>query len=362
VISFGTTTCAPNWRAPNPGVDHFVIANSSPRAATVYLFRSASGAIVATLRHSAPHSRRRLTVRLRPGFYSWGCDLDGYPRHVSDARKVPFHAQAGTAPSVIPVLGGELIAPMLAYREYVSALIATLRTQVAALVSEIDAGNVAGAESTWLEAHLTWLEIGQDDGAYGAFGELGRELDGTAAGLLQGISDPRFTGFHRVELDLFTLHDLTAAASDAQTLQSLVATLAAARLSRALPTTNNGLASFTLRLHEVLEDALRDSLSGEDDYGSGTDLASLAADVAATRELLSLFAPLLEPRAPHLVPRARRQLSVLLAAVRATRDNDEWVAVAELPPSERQRVDAAIGAALETLAPAADILAPVNST
>jgi hypothetical protein len=30
-----------------------------------------------------------------------------------------------------------------------------------------------------LTAHLTWLKIGQDDGAYGAFGELGRAIDGT---------------------------------------------------------------------------------------------------------------------------------------------------------------------------------------
>ena len=41
-----------------------------------------------------------------------------------------------------------------------------------------------------------------------------------------------------------------------------------------------------LRPHEIFEDANRDTLSGEDEYGSGTALASLTADVAADRVLV----------------------------------------------------------------------------
>ena len=50
-----------------------------------------------------------------------------------------------------------------------------------------------------------------------------------------------------------------------------------------LPATKLGLTNWTLRPHEVLEDALRDSLTGDDDYGSHTDLDSIAADVSVTR-------------------------------------------------------------------------------
>ena len=82
-----------------------------------------------------------------------------------------------------------------------------------------------------------------------------------------------------------------------------------------------------LRTHEILEDALRDELSGEDDYGSGTDMASVEADVDGTRELLSLLAPLLRPRAPDLMSTVTAQLDTLDAALSATQVDGQWVAV-----------------------------------
>jgi iron uptake system EfeUOB component EfeO/EfeM len=275
---------------------------------------------------------------------------------VAGAREARRGFTGGPGPVVIPLVAGQLAAPMAAYRGDVRRLLEALQSQMAMLIGEIDAGNVAGAESAWLTAHLTWVDIGQDDGAYGAFGQLGRAIDGTAAGLQLGTASPRFTGFHKVELDLWTDHDLVAARADAVRLRSLIATAAAKRLSRLLPTSVRGLTDWTMRCQEILEDALRDSLSGDDDYGSGTSLASVTADVSATRTMLSLLAPLITPRAPQLVGRARRQLVALIAAVAATRRDGPWVAVTALPTPARERVDAATGAALETLAPVPDLL------
>jgi high-affinity iron transporter len=192
---------------------------------------------------------------------------------------------------------------------------------------------------------------------HGAFGELGRQIDGTTAGLERGTADPGFTGFHKVELDLWTRHDAAAAARDAAWLEALVARLTPARIAAALPTDAASLAAWTLLCHEVLEDALRDSLTGEDDYGSGTDLASVTADIDATREMLTLLAPLLTPRAPYLVATASAQLRTLTEAVSAGEVRGRWVPVASLPEAERERVNAAVGAALETLARVPDLLA-----
>lgn len=249
------------------------------------------------------------------------------------------------------------LGPLLTYRNsYVSRGLSTVRADVNTLAGAISAGNLAEAESDWLTAHLAWLDIGQDDGAYGCFGDLGGEIDGTAAGLVGGTASPQFTGFHKIELDLWTDRNLAAAAADTATLQQLVETLVAIPLATELPTTDAGVASWVLRPHEVLEDALRDTLTGDDDYGSGTGLASITADVSATRELLTLLAPVLNPLAPHLIARANGQLSAVLAAVDQTEINGTWAAVADLPTVARERVDAAVGAALETLAPIPDLL------
>jgi iron uptake system EfeUOB component EfeO/EfeM len=356
-ITFGNVTCAPHWQAPNPGLDHFALVNQSSHRATIYLFHADSGTIVGQITSSRPGTVRGLSVRLSPGSYTWGCDLDGLPRHVSDAARVSVHGQlGGSGPPVVPVQTDELAAPIQAYRTYVAGRLRTLQAQIAAVVSSLAVRDRGGAESAWLTAHLTWLQIGQDDGAYGAFGELGRAIDGTAAGLDGGTSSPEFTGFHKLELDLWLRDDLTAAATDAARLASLIDALAHRKLASELPTSQAGLVNWTLRSHEILEDALRDSLSGDDDYGSGTDLASVTADVAATREMLSLLAPLIVPRSPYLVGTAERQLMTLFETAETTRADSRWVAVSALTLPQRERVDGAAGAALETLAPVPDLL------
>ncbi|HTU84396.1 MAG TPA: EfeM/EfeO family lipoprotein [Solirubrobacteraceae bacterium] len=248
------------------------------------------------------------------------------------------------------------LGPMDNYRVDVVHELITVRTDVNTLAAAINAGNLAEAESDWLTAHLEWLDIGQDDGAYGAFGELGGEIDGTAAGLVGGTASPQFTGFHKIEMDLWTDGNLAAAAADTATLQQLVKTLIAIPIGTELPGTGAGIANWVLRPHEVLEDAMRDTLTGDDDYGSGTGLASITADVSAVTQMLDLLAPVLDPLAPHLVARASGQLNAVLAAVYETQSNGTWVAVSDLPTLARERVDAAVGAALESLAPIPDLL------
>jgi Imelysin len=248
------------------------------------------------------------------------------------------------------------IPPMNEYREYVAGKFATLQTQVATLVTAIDSGSLTQAEAAWLTAHLTWLDIGQDDNAYGAFGELGRQIDGTAAGLVGGTTSPDFTGFHKVELDLWTGHDLAAARTDADTLQALVTELIKTSLASELPDTKMGIANWLLRPHEILEDADRDTLTGDDDYGSGTGLASLGADVAATRELLTLLSPVIGPVAPNLVGRASRELDALSTAIQTVSVNGDWVAIQNLPAIQREQINSDTGAALETLAPIPELI------
>jgi len=262
------------------------------------------------------------------------------------------HGRAGGAgPPVVPVTPDLLAPPLRAYRAYVRAAITRLRPQVAALVTDLDADDTAAAESDWLSAHSTWLSIGQDDGPYSAFGRLGARIDRTAAGLVHGTADPGFVGFHAVEFELWTTADLAAAAASARELDRAVATLAARDLATELPRTNAGLNGLAVRCHEILEDALRDSLTGGDDYGSHSDLATVRADTGAVRELLGLLAPLIVPRRPHLVARARAALTHLDAAAAGTP-----VALAALPRERRERLDAAAGAALEILAPVPDLL------
>jgi len=357
-ITLGAGVCAPGWRAATPGTYVFTIENRTARSATASLMQFGSGVLVAELASSPPGSAGKLTARLMPGSaYQWSCAVAGAAPVLSAGAQVSWSAERGTGPPApTPVATIQLLEPLDLYRAYVERRLAVVRRQLAALGAQIAAADVAGARSTWLAAHLTWLEIGQDDGAYGAFGSLGARIDGAAEGLVDGPANPDFSGFHKIELDLWSDRDLGAAAVDTVHLRRLVASLTSSAVDAALPATTAGINSWTLRCHEILEDALRDSLTADDDYGSHTDLASITADVAATRELLRLLAPLIIPRSAELVSTAEHQLTAVDQAVAAAKGTGGWPRVESLSLRSRQTVDADTGAALETLAPVSELM------
>ena len=127
------------------------------------------------------------------------------------------------------------------------------------------------------------------------------------------------------------------------------------------PTQQIPLSDVGLRTHEILENALEFQLTGHDDYGSGTTLATTLANIAGTRELLGLLRPLLVPRYPGLpaVYSGFDRLQSLLE--KEQRPNGAWVPVSALPTSARQAIDAACGAVLQSLAPIASITEPRNT-
>jgi hypothetical protein len=293
------------------------------------------------------------TVRVRGNFFA---DAEHSSQQVScGVQWLRSDGTVASTPVGCSYQSSEL--PELAeYRAFVATQLTRLQSQVQALQSALAAGNPSLAQSAWLAAHLTWLQIGQDDGAYGCFGALGGEIDGLAAGHPLGTADPGFSGFHRIEFDLWTDHDLSAAARDTDTLAQLLTQLTSAPLDSFLPSTANGVAGWLLRPHEVLEDAARDTLTAADDYGSGTGLASLTADISAVETMLGELSPTLGPLAPQMIPRAEDELDALGAAIAGTQLDGGWVSVQSLPTAQRQQIDADLGAALETLAPLPDLL------
>ena len=113
---------------------------------------------------------------------------------------------------------------------------------------------------------------------------------------------------------------------------------------------------LSLRAHEIIEDALRDHLSGIDDQGIGAAYAMTYADTQVDKTVLGYLAGLLSQRDPGLVATAGRQLSALDQALLATRANGQWQSLTAVSLDQRQHVNASIGALLETLASVPDLL------
>jgi high-affinity iron transporter len=359
-ISITTGTCVASWAAPPVGRDTFVIENQTTRSGAIFLFDPYTGRTLGSRSGLQPGATATMQVRVKPGHYTWGCHMQGLAHYQSvdvTVRPAPVMTAAGPT-TEISVSPAQLAGPLSAYRTYVTQQLGLLATEVTELHSAIASGQLGAAESAWLTAHLTWQRLGA---AYDAFGTLGTEINGLATG--QNVGDipgtpggADFEGFHKIELDLWGHQDLDTAGTDAGQLATNLTLLTAK-----FPLDDIPPAELPLRTHEILEDSQRDELSGDDDYGSGTDMASVQADVEGERVLLQILAPLLKERAPELVARVTAQLDRLDAALAATQQGGQWVAVARVPLALREQVDGAIGAALEILAVIPDVM-PVTGS
>jgi len=348
LVSVSRGGCGGDWHLASPGWYTFQIYNASSDAATINLVNPANGAIYAELLNLGPQTTSPMSLDVGSGSYAFRC-LFGDVTPVTGPTVVIGGHAPGT-PAILPVTYGDLYGPEREYHAYVAAGLNTLVAQVDVLAADVRAGNLSAARTAWLPAHLTYERLGA---AYDAFGNFDAEIDGRPDGLVGGVNSPQWTGFYRLEYGLWH-------GQSASELAGVVGTLAAnvRALRAAWPTMEIQLLLLGLRTHEILENALEFQLSGHDDYGSGTTLATTQANITGTQELLTVLHPLLAVRYAGLpaVYTWLDRLNSLLNQAKAP--NGQWIPVSQLSVSSREQIDSACSQALEELAPIATITEP----
>jgi high-affinity iron transporter len=346
-IQVSASACAPGWTAPSAGAVTFAVSNDSGHAVDVELVTAASSGLVAEIEVLGPGTTRELPASLGAEQYRWNCIYDGLPTQTSAVLEVSGASQVQMI--AIPKVTTIDLAPVVAsYRAYVAKQLATLHVQTVALEADLAAGNVVKAKAAWLAAHLTYHRIGA---AYGAFGADGDAVDGLAEGLPLGVNDPDFLGFHKIEYDLWRGVSPGTVVPEATALTQAVDVLVSK-----LDTFTFDPNDISLRAHEILEDTSRFSLTGQDDYGSGTSVATALADTEGTQTLVRMLTPLLDRQSPGLAARASTELKWLHDVIAGTRHDGSWIPVAALSLTQRQAVNAATGQVLETLSVVPDLL------
>jgi high-affinity iron transporter len=333
--------CGKGWTSGHTGSQTFAVTNSSSRSAEVTLLNSA-GAIVAELEVLGPATTATMSASLGPGPYSFSCLMGGRTVHGAVVQ-VSGEGRSDVV-AVRRVTVDELTGPNNAYQAYAAGVLSTLAGDVTALRTAVASGDLGAAKRAWLAAQLDWERVGA---SYNSFGEAGRAVDGLPDGLPGGVDDPGFTGLHRIEYGLF--HGQSAAEL-APVVDRLAADVATVRAKLSSTDEAGDPTTLTLRVHEILEDALRDHLSGIDDQGAGMAYAMTYADAEVTRTVLAEMSGLLNARMPSLVATITAQLDTLQAALLATQAGGQWQPIGQVPLAGRQRVNAAIGAVLESLA------------
>jgi iron uptake system component EfeO len=347
-ISFNTNSCGTGWTHPVAGPQTLRLYNGATAGAEVDLIDPATGAIYAEADDIGPGTTAPMQVDLGSGRYAFRCLVEDNDAITGTVVTIAGHVRGDLA--VQPVTNNDLIGPAQRYEGYVTAGLRTLAGQVETLGAAVRNGDLAAARRAWLPAHLTYERLGA---AYGTFGDLDDAIDGRATGLVGGVASPQFTGFYRLEYGLWhgqSARELTGPAT--ALLRNVLA------LQRAWPTEEVSLLDIGLRTHEIMENALQFQLTGEDDYGSGTTLATVTANITGTEELLTVLHPLLTSRYPGL-PQVYAGLAALQRLLQAQHHTGgSWTPVGQLPTSAREQIDAATGQLLQDLAPIAVITEP----
>jgi iron uptake system EfeUOB component EfeO/EfeM len=349
MITVSDGQCGGSWQLAKPGWYTFQINNQGVNGAEIDLIDPASGAIYGEIENTGPGTITPMSLDVGSGKYAFLCLFND-----SNPLAGPTVTVAGNVkgtPAIAPVTYNDLTPLAKKYHSVLEAGIKVLATETDTLKAAVASGNLTVAKRGWLTAHLQYETLGD---AYGAFGDFDTEIDGRADNL--GVSNPKWTGFYRLEYGLWHGQPAAELTGAARTLDSDVHGLLAWWPSQQIT-----LSDLGRRAHEQIENALQFQLTGHDDYGSGSTLASTVASIQASRTLLSLLQPLLSPRYGGF-PRVYTDLDNLRSLLEKEHLPDgSWVPVSALPTQTREQIDAACDQALQDLAPVASITEPRNT-
>ena len=345
-ITVSTNTCGTGWQHPATGLLTFEIRNVSPQVVDVSLTNPGTGGVYAEIEALGPGITRPMQVNVGSGTYAFQCDNGFGSPLTGPTTVVPGNVPGGLA--VTPPDTTAMLTAVTSDHTYITQGLATVARQVSALDSDIEAGDLTAARSAWLTAHLSYERLGS---AYGMFNEYDDEIDGTADGLPGGVNDPSFTGFYRIEYGLWHGQPAAELAGPAQELSRDIASLRAAFPGMAqFP--QAALSDLALRTHEILEHMIRFQLSGADDYGSGTTLATADANIDATRAQLAMLQPMLAGQYAAL-PQVDALLDRLQRLIDNGHTSNGWTPVSALTTTEREDIDSAAAETVQLLAPIA---------
>ncbi|GHI03803.1 iron permease [Streptomyces cellostaticus] len=344
-VAVSETECGKGFTAPKPGRQTFQMHNTGSKTSEVYLIDPATSAVYGEIEGLAPGTTRDLVATVAGGTYAWRCVPTDGKAVTSTAVRV---SGGGAAKPVVPVSAQDLAAPLKAYKTYVEQGLATLVTQTKTLDHDIEGDHLDRARTDWLTAHRTYASLGA---AYGTFEDFDQKINGRPDGLPDGVQDKDFSGFLRLEHGLWHGESADDLRAPAQQLAD-----AAAGLDKAFPTQDFDPGDLPLRAHEILENTLQFELTGDTDQGSGTGLATADANLAGTRELLTVLQPLLAGRAPKLHPTVDADIARLQKLLDAAHHGSSWTPVDRLAATDRQSINGATGQLLEDLAPVPDLL------
>jgi iron uptake system component EfeO len=346
--------CGIGWKDPQPGTETFAVTNTSTEGMEVYLESAKTRAVYLDIEGIGAGATASGSATLGDGTYRFVClPSDADPTVGARVTVTGKYSGGAETPGITPVTNNELIPAAKAYTSWVAGRLPVLQTQVGLLVSAVDAGDIPQAEQAWLAAHETYETLGA---AYDAFGDYDTKINASPVNGQSALTDPSLTGFHKIEALLWSGASAQSTAPYASGLADDVAGLRTWFAGQEITPLDMGV-----RAHEILENALQFELTGADDAGSGTTLATVDANITGTDEALAPLHGILVSRDPELA-QTQAWLNRTQELIESYRNaQGVWEPLTDLTTTQREQIDADVDQTLELLSRVAAICDPRRS-
>ncbi|MBN9800676.1 MULTISPECIES: iron uptake system protein EfeO [Pseudonocardia] len=325
------TACEISTAQAPAGTLTFRITNAGSKVTEFYLYATGDR-IMGEVENIGPGLSRDLIVEVPDGgTYTTACK----PGMSGDGIRAPFSV-TGSAQRATDA-NAQLAAATAGYKRYVDSQVGALVPKTQEFADAVKAGEVEKAKALFPVARTYWERI---EPVAESFGDIDPRIDGRE----DDERDPGvgFTGYHRLEKDLWVTGLQPDSAAIADRLTADITDLAAR--TRTVELTPVQLANGA---KELLDEVATGKITGEEDRYSHTDLWDFAANVEGSRAAVAALRPTIDANDPALGPVLDQRFEAVETLLQGYRVGDGYRLYTQLTPEDTRAMTAAVDALSE---------------
>jgi iron uptake system component EfeO len=318
----------------------FEVTNKGSKVTEFYLYGPADR-VIGEVENIGPGLTRKLTLQVpAAGKYTTACK----PGMVGDGIRGDFTVTGGTAAPGQP--NQQVDAALRSYRQYLTGQTGALVQQTTGFVAAVKAGNVEQAKALYAPARQPYERI---EPVAEKFQDLDAAIDSREGDVKQG---EQFTGFHRLEKDLWTtgLQPDSGAVAD-----KLLADVQA--LDKQVRTVDLTPVDLSNGSKELLDEVATKKVTGEEETYSHTDLWDFRANVDGSKAALDPLRDLVRARDAALLSTVDDRFAAVEKLLDQYRVGDGYRSYTELSPDQVRQLSAAVDALSEPLSKVSGVVA-----
>jgi iron uptake system component EfeO len=322
------------------GTITFEVTNKGSRVTEFYLYAEGDR-IMGEVENITPGLTRRLIVEVAEGGdYETACKPGMQGKGIRDAFKI-----AGQADKQVDT-DTKLAEATKSYQRYVNSQCDALITKTKEFVTAVKGKKVDEAKALFPVTRIYWERI---EPVAESFGDIDPKIDGREEVIEEGM---KFTGFHRLEKDLWVDGLQADSPAIADQLQSDIEDLV--NRAKTLELTPLQLANGA---KELLDEVATGKITGEEDRYSHTDLWDFRSNVDGSQAAVAALRPVIEERNPDLLSTLDKEFAAVDTLLENYREGDGFKLYTALTPADIKAMSEAVDALGEPISQVAEVVA-----